>query len=131
MRNILGQTRKSFDLRHMMDNRKIQIVHFAKGKLGEDMTNLLGSMMTASLYQSAMGRAGIPKGERVDFHRYIDEFQNFTTDAFDAIISKPTQRLVAQFAAQLIDQERQPPWVLCRTIGQIDLLRGGPVLPKV
>ncbi|WP_162484066.1 FHIPEP family type III secretion protein [Celeribacter indicus] len=41
----------------------------------------------------------------------------------DAFHGKPTQRLAAQIAAQLIDQERQLPWALCQTIEQIDILR--------
>ncbi|WP_170571185.1 hypothetical protein [Ruegeria atlantica] len=44
---------------------------------------------------------------------------------------KPTQRLAAQIAAQLIGQERQTPWHLCMTIDQIDLLRSRLVAAKV
>lgn len=105
MRNILGQTKKSFDLRFMMDNRKILVVNLSKGQLGEDMANLLGSLLTTSIYQAAMGRATVAEDAREDFHLYIDEFQNFTTDAFDAIVSEARKyRLSLTVAHQYLDQ---------------------------
>lgn len=105
MRNILGQTRQGFDIRHMMDNRKILIVNLSKGRLGEDMTNLLGSLLTTSIYQAAMERAELAEEDREDFHLYIDEFQNFTTDAFDSIVSEARKyRLSLTVAHQYLDQ---------------------------
>ena len=42
---------------------------------------------------------------REDFHLYIDEFQNFTTDAFDAIVSEARKfRLSLTVAHQYLDQ---------------------------
>ena len=109
MRNILGQTKKSFDLRYMMDNRKILIVNLSKGTLGEDMTNLLGSLLTCMIYQTAMARANLPEEKRQDFHLYIDEFQNFTTDSFDSIVSEARKYRLSIIAAhQYLDQLPQP-----------------------
>jgi len=88
MRNILGQSRSTFDLSYIMDNRKILVVNLSKGVLGEDMTNLLGSLLVCAIQQEAMKRSAIPENQRVDFSLYIDEFQNFTTDAFDSIVSE-------------------------------------------
>lgn len=105
MRNILGQPRNGFDLRYMMDNNKILIINLSKGTLGEDMTNLLGSLLVCSIYQEAMKRSVQLEEERVDFHLYIDEFQNFTTDAFDSIVSEARKyRLSLIVAHQYLDQ---------------------------
>lgn len=105
LRNILGQTKQSLDLRYMMDNRKILIVTLSKGQMGEDVANLLGSLLTTAIYQSAMERADQSEEERQDFHLYIDEFQNFTTDAFDAIVSEARKyRLCMTIAHQYLDQ---------------------------
>lgn len=118
MRQILGQTKKSFDLRFMMDSRKILIVNLSKGMLGEDQTNLLGSLLTCALYQTAMSRADLPEGERQDFHLYIDEFQNFTTDAFDAIVSEARKyRLSLCVAHQYLDQ--LPPGIKQAILGNV------------
>lgn len=105
MRNILGQPRSTFDLSYVMDNRKILIVSLSKGVLGEDMTNLLGSLLVCAIQQEAMKRATIPEDLREDFHLYIDEFQNFTTDAFDSIVSEARKyRLSLIIAHQYLDQ---------------------------
>jgi len=37
---------------------------------------------------AAMRRTTVPEGERVDFVAYLDEFHNFTTDAFAAILAE-------------------------------------------
>jgi len=105
MRNILGQSKNTFDLSYIMDNRKILIVNLSKGVLGEDMTNLLGSLLVCAIQQEAMKRASVPEEEREDFHLYIDEFQNFTTDAFDSIVSEARKyRLSLIIAHQYLDQ---------------------------
>lgn len=105
MRNILGQGRSTFDLSYIMDNHKILVVNLSKGVLGEDMTNLLGSLLVCAIQQEAMKRASVPENERVDFHLYIDEFQNFTTDAFDSIVSEARKyRLSLIIAHQYLDQ---------------------------
>lgn len=105
MRNILGQGRSTFDLSYVMDNHKILIVNLSKGVLGEDMTNLLGSLLVCAIQQEAMKRAAIAERDRADFHLYIDEFQNFTTDAFDSIVSEARKyRLSLIIAHQYLDQ---------------------------
>lgn len=105
MRNILGQGQSSFDLSYVMDNQKILIVNLSKGVLGEDMTNLLGSLLVCAIQQEAMKRAAMSEDERVDFCLYIDEFQNFTTDAFDSIVSEARKyRLSLCIAHQYLDQ---------------------------
>lgn len=105
MRNIFGQSKNTFDLTYIMDNRKILVMNLSKGVLGEDMTNLLGSLLVCAIQQEAMKRASIPEHEREDFHLYIDEFQNFTTDAFDSIVSEARKyRLSLIIAHQYLDQ---------------------------
>jgi len=105
MRNILGQSKNTFDLSYIMDNRKILVVNLSKGVLGEDMTNLLGSLLVCAIQQEAMKRAIMSETDRLDFHLYIDEFQNFTTDAFDSIVSEARKyRLSLIIAHQYLDQ---------------------------
>jgi len=53
MRNILGQSKNTFDLSYIMDNRKILVVNLSKGVLGEDMTNLLGSLLVSPLQKGS------------------------------------------------------------------------------
>jgi hypothetical protein len=45
IRNIIGQQKTSFDLRDIMDNKKILIVNLSKGKVGEGNADLIGSLL--------------------------------------------------------------------------------------
>ncbi len=111
MRNIIGQTKSSFDLRDIMDNKKILLVNLSKGRTGELNSRLLGMMFVMKFQAAAMSRANIPEEQRVDFALYVDEFQNFSTDSFATIMSEARKYrlnlIVAnQFTTQLTDEIR-------------------------
>lgn len=105
LRNILGQSRNSLDLRQVMDDGKILLVNLSKGKLGDDVSALLGSFLVTALQLAAMSRADVPESERTDFFLYIDEFQNFATDSFATILSEARKyRLALTLANQYLAQ---------------------------
>lgn len=105
VRNILGQPKSTIDMRDIMDNRKIFIVNLSKGRLGEDNSNLLGSLIVTKLQLAAMSRVDIPESVRADFYLYVDEFQNFTSDSFATILSEARKyRLNLILAHQYISQ---------------------------
>src|SRR5205809_2489365 len=78
LNGILTQMRSTFDLRQVMDERRILLVNLAKGKIGEDTAGLLGALLVSRIGLAALSRADMPEEERRDFHVYLDEFQNFT-----------------------------------------------------
>ncbi|MBI2011258.1 type IV secretory system conjugative DNA transfer family protein [Candidatus Daviesbacteria bacterium] len=88
IRNIIGQSKPSFDLRKIMDDGKILIVNLSKGKMGEDNSNFLGLVLVPRILATAMSRADTPENKRRDFYLYVDEFQNFATDTFASILSE-------------------------------------------
>ena len=91
IRNIIGQSKSSFDIRAMMDEKKILIINLSKGLVGETNMRLLGSMLTTRIFLAAMSRAGIPAGELArlpHFYFYVDEFQNFANETFAEILSE-------------------------------------------
>jgi len=105
IRNIVGQVKSSIDMREIMDSGKILIMNLSKGRIGEDNSSLLGSMMITKIQLAAMSRVNIPESERRDFYLYIDEFQNFTTDSFANILSEARKyRLDLVMANQYIEQ---------------------------
>lgn len=111
MRNIIGQTKSSFDLRDIMDNKKILLVNLSKGRTGELNSKLLGMIFVMKFQAAAMSRANIPESERTDFALYVDEFQNFSTDSFATIMSEARKYhlnlIVAnQFTTQLTEEIR-------------------------
>lgn len=88
VRNIIGQPKSSFNIRQIMDERKILIVNLSRGLVGEDNASLLGALMVTKIQLGAMSRADIPAHERHPFYLYVDEFQNFATDSFATILSE-------------------------------------------
>src|SRR5688572_21071670 len=112
MRNIIGQTKSAFDLRDVMDNKKILLVNLSKGRTGQLNTQLLGMIFVMKFQAAAMSRANIrDESKRVDFCLYVDEFQNFSTDSFATILSEARKYhlnlIVAnQFTTQLTEEIR-------------------------
>ncbi|GAC1498885.1 MAG: hypothetical protein NVS1B10_01060 [Candidatus Saccharimonadales bacterium] len=111
MRNIIGQTKSAFDLRDIMDNKKILLVNLSKGRTGELNSKLLGMIFVMKVQAAAMSRSDIDEDQRVDFSLYVDEFQNFSTDSFATIMSEARKYhlnlIVAnQFTTQLTEEIR-------------------------
>ncbi len=111
MRNIIGQTNSAFNLRDVMDNKKILLVNLSKGRSGELNSKLLGMIFVMKFQAAAMSRADIDENDRVDFSLYVDEFQNFSTDSFATIMSEARKYhlnlIVAnQFTTQLTEEIR-------------------------
>lgn len=111
MRNIIGQTKSSFNLREIMDQKKILIVNLSKGRTGELNSKLLGMVFVMKFQAAAMSRSNVPEEERQDFCLYVDEFQNFSTDSFATIMSEARKyhlNLVVanQFTTQLSEEIR-------------------------
>lgn len=111
-RNVIGQSRNKLKFREILDTQKILLCSFSKGKLGEDVAQLLGSLTITALQIAAMSRAELPAEKRVDFFQTIDEFQAFTTDSFSAFFSEMRKYRVAltvanQHLSQLSDATRE------------------------
>ncbi|MEX1052259.1 MAG: DUF87 domain-containing protein [Patescibacteria group bacterium] len=88
MRNIIGQSKSSFDFRKVMDEGKILLINLSKGKLGEENSSFLGLVLIPKILIAAMSRQEIPEEKRRDFFLYVDEFQNFATPDFATILSE-------------------------------------------
>jgi hypothetical protein len=109
VRNILGQVRKKVDIPFVMDNERLFIANLSKGQLGHDKANLLGSLLVTQFQLAAMRRASLPENERRDFYLFIDEFQNFSTEAFASILAEARKyRLDLTLSHQYIDQLSLP-----------------------
>ncbi len=105
LRAIQGQVSPKFDLAFAMDNRRILIANLAKGRVGEQASNLLGSLLVSHLQFVAMGRSALALENRVPFFAHVDELQSFGTDAFASLLSE-ARKFGAHFclANQFIEQ---------------------------
>jgi len=108
IRNIVGQPKSSFDIRKLMDERKILIINLSKGRVGEANANLLGSMMITKIYLGAMSRADVSEKtlkNLPNFYLYVDEFQSFANESFADILSESRKyKLNLTIAHQYIEQ---------------------------
>ena len=105
IRNIVGQTQSSFDMFDLMNERKILLANISKGRIGEENSALLGAMLITKVQLAAMERVRISEEKRQDFYLYVDEFQNFATEAFASILSEARKyRLNLIIAHQYIGQ---------------------------
>lgn len=108
IRNIIGQPKSTFDVRKLMDEKKIFIVNLSKGRIGEGNANLIGSMLITKIYLAAMSRAEIHPTELHKFpafYLYVDEFQSFANESFADILSEARKyKLALTIAHQYIEQ---------------------------
>jgi hypothetical protein len=105
MRNIISQSKSSFNMRDVMDNEKILLINLSKGLIGEENSQFLGLLFVPRILNAAMQRADMPEEERKDFFLYVDEFQNFATEDFAQILSEARKyRLNLIVANQYIAQ---------------------------
>ncbi len=106
IRNIVGQPKSTLDIEKIMNEGKILLVDLSTGKIGEDNSALLGSMLITKVQLAAMQRATMAESERRDFYLYVDEFQNFATESFAVILSEARKYrlnlvLTNQYIAQM------------------------------
>jgi hypothetical protein len=105
VRNILGQVRSKVSIPFIMDHERLFIANLSKGSLGHEKASLLGSLLTTQFQLAAMARSDRPEDERRDFYLFIDEFQNFSTDAFASILAEARKyRSCLILSHQYIDQ---------------------------
>lgn len=108
IRNIIGQPKSTFDIREVMDQKKILIMNLSKGKVGDQNTSLLGSMLITKIYLAAMSRADASAAELKElpnFYFFVDEFQSFANESFADILSEARKyKLNLTIAHQYIEQ---------------------------
>ena len=88
-----------------MNKKRILIANLAKGTIGEQASNLLGSLLVSHLQLIAMERGSLPPEDRVPFHIHVDEFQTFSSDTFATLLSESRKfKLRFTLVNQFLDQ---------------------------
>jgi len=116
LRLILGQVAPRLDLKFTMDNRRILIANLAKGTIGEQASNLLGSLLISHLQLVAMERGALAPKHRVPFFVHVDEFQTFSSDTFASLLSE-ARKFATHFALANQYTDQLPPAVRSAVIG--------------
>lgn len=94
-----------------MDRGRIVIANLAKGAIGEQASNLLGSLLLSHLQLLAMARSDLAAEKRRPFFVHVDELQNFSTEAIASLLSEARKFAVSfclanQYTTQLSDNVR-------------------------
>ncbi len=87
IRHILAQRETKLDFRKLMDEKKWIIINISKGTLSQN-SHLLGSLFISKIKSSALSRTDINESRRIEFHLFVDEFQNFMEYNFEEILSE-------------------------------------------
>lgn len=132
VRNIIGQSKSTFDIRKVMDEQKILIINLSKGRIGDTNTSLLGSMIITKIYLAAMSRAELSAsrmGGMPNFYFYVDEFQSFANETFAEILSEARKYNLAliiahQYVAQMEEKVRD---AVFGNVGTTVAFRVGPL----
>jgi hypothetical protein len=131
IRNIIGQPKSSFDIRTMMDEKKILLINLSKGLVGETNMRLLGSMLTTRIFLAAMSRAELSASELsklAPYYFFVDEFQNFANETFAEILSEARKyKLNLTIAHQYVEQmEEEVRDAVFGNVGTTVVFRVGP-----
>lgn len=129
IRNIIGQSKSSFDMRQIMDEGKILIINLSKGLVGEFNAQFLGMLIIPKIISAALSREDIDdENDRRDFFFYVDEFQNFASDDFASILSEARKyrlnlTVANQYIHQLTDKVKE---AVFGNVGTLMIARLGP-----
>lgn len=122
-KRILEQEKSTIDFDEILNSGKILLCNLSKGKIGEDNSEIFGTLVLARIQLAAMKRARIEVNEREDFYLYVDEFQNFATPSFAQILSEARKyKLNAILAHQTTSQVKD------KTLVNITLANVGTVI---
>ena len=102
VRNIVGQERSRINLINLMSGKGILLANLATGRIGEDVSHLLGGLLLTAIQLAAMER---PRGGP-PFIVYVDEFQYFVNESLSTMLSESRKFglglvLAHQYLAQL------------------------------
>ena len=132
IRNVIGQPKSSFDLRKILDDKKILIVNLSKGLVGEGNASLLGGMLITKIYLAAMSRADVSETKMKklpNFYLYVDEFQSFANESFADIFSEARKyKLNLTMAHQYVEQmAEEVQSAVFGNVGTMIVFRVGPL----
>jgi hypothetical protein len=109
VKRILEQPRSTIDFDLILREGKVLLCNLSEGKMGEDNSHLMGSVIITKLHLAALRRARLARSERLPFNLYVDEFQHFATSYFTRLLSGGRKfglrlTLAQQSTAQIKDQ---------------------------
>jgi len=107
IRDMVGQTHSTINLRQWMDEGTITLVNLAKGRLRRN-SDLVGALLVSKIQEAALSRVNVRKRDRRPYRLIVDEFQHYATKSFEEILSEAAKYgLSIMMANQTLDQLEQ------------------------
>ncbi|MEM7242984.1 MAG: DUF87 domain-containing protein [Pseudomonadota bacterium] len=100
VRKALCNPEQPLKFRKAMDERQIILINLAKGRLGADISNLMGGLLLSAISAAAFTRHTVPKAQRKFWGCYVDEFHSFATSAFGDMLAELRKYGLAMTIAQ-------------------------------
>ena len=112
IRRAICQPEQPLRFRQLMDSGQTLIVNLAKGRLGADVSDVLGGLIVSSLSNAALTRTDISEIERKSWFLFIDEWQSFTTSAVADMLAELRKyklglALATQYVGRLEEDVRE------------------------
>jgi len=105
LRKVFEHPTGDVDPRAIMDKGRIFIADLSVGRIGRDISMLLGATLVGKFGLAALSRSDQAPEARQDFYLYIDEFPMFATASVDTILSEARKyHLSLILAMQYLDQ---------------------------
>ncbi len=95
IRDIVGQRKSTFSFSQAISAGSFVIANLSKGKLGEENSPILGSLLFTKLELDIMAQAQVPEPDRKFFAVYADELQNFTGQGFATLVAEARKYRIA------------------------------------
>jgi type IV secretion system coupling TraD/TrwB family protein len=127
VRHIIGQRSSAISFRAVIDTGQVFLANLAKGRLGEDVSSLLGSLLVNQLELAALSRADVPAPERRNFVLYIDEAHLIATQTMVELFPEARKfHLGITLAHQYLDQlDEALRYALLGNVGTLVVFRVG------
>lgn len=81
VRNIIAQPESDISFREVLSDQKIVLVDAQGGHVGDWAASIIGSVVLSRLWSATAGRSSIPPDQHYPFHIYVDEVQEFVSEA--------------------------------------------------
>lgn len=130
IRRFFIENRTEISFRHSMDNGKIIIIDISRGKLGSDVSSIVGSFLINAIMNAGFTRIDTAENNRKPFHIFLDEFQNYTSPTIINLLSEIRKWRISltmahQYLHQLEDSIRSAVFgnvgtIICFRLGQSD-----------
>jgi len=117
LRDIVGQA-QGINIEEIMNTGKILVCNLSKGIIGDDVSQILGSLLTTAIQTAAMRRANISEESRLPFMVFIDECHSFITTSFASMLSEVRKYKVGLFLTHQY-LEQLPEYLQSAVLGNV------------